>query len=376
MAFTLAESRRLIGSNPMEGLRLPRSPVALVTPNESHRLTERIAKANRAKGMSADEAGRFLLAADRLAHDRVDRKVIKSRRIDRVTDRTWPLWRVWLEIGARPSEIQGLRWEDVEWRTGPEGIGACIHIRNALTEPHASGSGNSSWVWKKTKTGDQRTIPISSEATAGLRWLQEAQARDRKIADYYHETAASEAEELKAARLNAAERAQLPERYQELGLVFADYLGKPLSLTVIRKRINEICKAASLVISHANEKHGTAEQPKPKPMLTPYDMRTAMASIVAKLVGNETLVQHRLGHAVSGSTAARFYVKSQEGDQNPVTLALREELNRAVASARESAEKSGTGLPPTFAPPLPVVETFTRPLNLDELHTALMESLT
>ena len=353
MAFNAATEHNLIGYNPVLGHRIARSAVRLITPDEAHSIPAAIAAESRERGMSIGEAGRFLLAADRIAHDRRERTLHKARRIDRVVDRTWPLWRLWLEVGARPAELQGLTWHDVEWIDDDEDLGALVHIRRALTERPAKDGERMGWAWKQTKTNDHRIIPVSVEAAAGLRWLQDAQARDRLIADRLYRAAEHEAAERRTLRPPYNTPTPLPARYQEHGLVFADYLGGPLSLTILRKRINAICDLAELT------------------RRTPYELRTTMASVVATIVQSETLVQHRLGHVVSPATATRFYVRPQEGDQHPVSRALRIRLNDAVKAARETAEKSGTPLPPTAPPPLPQIESFTRLLTVDELHEAI-----
>ncbi len=82
-------------------------------------------------------------------------------------DRSEPLWRLALAIGARRGELAGLRWSDIDLDAG------IVHIERSIDE----GEGERREI--PTKTFERRDVAIDPTTLASLRAWRKAQAAER-----------------------------------------------------------------------------------------------------------------------------------------------------------------------------------------------------
>jgi integrase len=174
-----------------------------------------------------------------------------------------------LVTGARPSELLGLKWADVE-------DGSLVIRRSITNGVHRTR------VASDTKTGRVRQIPLGPRET-------EALARHR--------------------RAQVARRLKLGETYIDEGYIFAGPSGRPLdAASITHRHFAKLLTAAGL------------------PHMRLYDLRHSCASLLADAGTDPKVIQSRLGHA-SISTTYDHYVHPHPDGQACATATL----NRAVS---------------------------------------------
>lgn len=225
---------RLLTKNPAAGLELPRrQPVRTMRPltqEEAQRLL-RAATARNAAGAPVHRLGTYFVLA--------------------------------LVTGMRPSELCGLRWQDVSLDE------RVVRVRQTLVRDKQG------WRLREPKTtAGRRTIPIPAATVDELRSWQERQQQER--------------DELKEAWTG-------PEDHDEW-FVFTTRTGEPTDITNLTKRdLLSVARAA-----------GFATEVTPKPPrknstwradFTLYDLRHTCATLMITAGVNPKVASERLGHA-------------------------------------------------------------------------------
>jgi integrase len=184
-------------------------------------------------------------------------------------DRFEALWLLSLFGGLRLGESLGLRWDDIDLRTG------VIEVRKQITEVN----GESAESALKTKSS-RRKIIVGKIVVAALK------RRMRVARDEGHESE----------------------------FVFTDTEGKFLNRTYLRRRhFNKVCKAAELDGVH------------------PHDLRHTMASHAIAAGLSPIVVAGRLGHGSTRMTLDR-YGHQLPGAQAVASRVLEKRLTRALRS--------------------------------------------
>lgn len=224
-------------------------------------------------------------------------------------DTLWPLWCVMVTAGLRPGEALGLKWGDLT-----DGV---LTVQRALSRTKGA------WELGEPKTAQgRRVVHVPAEAVAVLAEHEERQRKEREAFEKDH-----------------------PGVAEDLGLVFADALGRPLSWTNVRHRhfapalsrailTCHTCgvrlrKAKDRKLVHAGPiRLGTKAKAdhKPEPFaelegLRPYDLRHLHASLL--LAGGVSLrtASERLGHADPGFTL-KVYTHLVPGGQEAAAVAI------------------------------------------------------
>jgi len=139
--------------------------------------------------LNEDQAYQFLIAAQQ--------------------SRLYALYHLAIKTGMRQGEILGLRWDDLNWRTGILQIKRQLqrvdHVGHIFTEP-------------KTRSG-RRTIRLGSGTMTALRDHQLAQQQQRYI---------------------------MGTRWQENNLIFPSTLGTPMDLRNLLKDFKKVIRSTGL----------------------------------------------------------------------------------------------------------------------------------
>lgn len=160
------------------------------------------------------------------------------------------LWRLALLTGMRRGEILALRWDDIDTARG------ALSVKRTLSRGNAG-----SFDFGSPKSGKGRQIELSPSVTEGLH-----QHRVRQV----------------------EKRLAVGTSYNDLGLVFADALGRPLHPNTLRRCFLRLIKEAGV------------------PMLRLHDLRHTSATLM--LAGGEhpKVVSERLGHSNISITMDRY----------------------------------------------------------------------
>ncbi|MBX6395329.1 MAG: site-specific integrase [Alicyclobacillaceae bacterium] len=192
----------------------------LISRNPAEAVEKPKAHAKEMRPLSPEEAKRFLQAAKGTRHE--------------------ALFGLLLDAGLRPSEALALRWQDINLEQG------VITVRHSLERL------NGQWRLKEPKTAaGRRSIPVSAGTVRLLKVHKARQAR---------------------------ERLQAGPGYQDLGFVFANQTGEPLSLDSVRESFKRTLRRAGL------------------PEIRLYDLRHSAATLLLASNVHPKVVQERLGH--------------------------------------------------------------------------------
>ncbi|AFK86966.1 MULTISPECIES: tyrosine-type recombinase/integrase [Thermoanaerobacterium] len=157
-----------------------------------------------------------------------------------IYDRFGVLFELLLTSGMRPSEVLGLKWEDVDWKNNR------ITIKRTLSRV------GKTWLFKETKTkNSRRTIILPCEVMEDLKEHRKKQAQEKLEA----------------------------EEYNDYGLVFACSNGNPLGITNIKQHFKALLKDTGL------------------PDLRLYDLRHSCATLLLAAGENPKVTSERLGHS-------------------------------------------------------------------------------
>jgi hypothetical protein len=145
--------------------------------------------------------------------------------------------------------------------------------------------------------------------------------------------------------VQAKDREQFADAYQNHDLVFSTAIGTPHDLTNLRRVLHDLCDLAGI------------------PRRTAYDLRHTTASILANAGEPVHFVAQRMGHGKSAAgTTMRYYVHAPDDAQRRCTDTLAGLFDRALESARsaEAAGMEGAASPEAVADDRKVV-SITRP---------------
>ncbi len=233
-ALSQAVKWRMLSANPAAGLELPkRKPVREMHPLDQPqaKLFLEVARVRDEKGKPVYRLGAFFELA--------------------------------LTTGMRPSEIFGLRWPDVDLKTG------MVRVRHALVRDKEG------WRLREPKTArGKRSIPLPPQTVEALQDWKRAQAEERM-----------EAGSVWKGEGNPAD-----------GFVFTTLTGEPLDISNVAKRdLVGVAKAAGL----AEEIPPKPPRKKPtyKSRVTLYDLRHTCATLMLAAGVNPKVASERLGHA-------------------------------------------------------------------------------
>jgi integrase len=183
------------------------------------------------------------------------------------------LFDVMLGTGMRPSEVLGLRWQDVDFEAGT------LQVVQVLSRRRGSEGVKGEWEFAAPKTKrSRRTIPIPRELVEALRRHKAVQA---------------------AAVLKR------PLYQRGFDLVFADRLGGPLSLRNIARR-------------HFKP---ALERAKLPATIRLYDLRHTVATLLLQAGEPVKVVSERLGHT-SAAMVLDVYGHVLPGMQKSATETL------------------------------------------------------
>jgi integrase len=201
----------MLGHNPAKSVQLPR--------NNRGRRREQIHVLN------AEQAIRFLDSARK--------------------NRWGAVFILGLNSGMRPSEMLGLKWDDVEWTFN------LIRVRRTLYRRRNGGG----WRFEETKTfGSIRSITLPQTTMAELARHQNVQARERLV---------------------------MGDEYVDQGLVFAGIHGQPLDgANLLSQYFKSVVRSAGL-----DDK------------LNLYSLRHSHATLLLAAGVHPKVVAERLGHA-------------------------------------------------------------------------------
>jgi integrase len=147
-----------------------------------------------------------------------------------------------LTTGMRPGELRGLRWTDLDLARGT------LRLQRTLLRLPGQG-----WVEQEPKTHQARAISLPALAVESLQRHRVAQLQ---------------------ARLAAG------ERWQDMGLVFANSVGRPIEpQNILRRSFVPLLERAGL------------------PRIRVYDLRHSAASLLLALGVHPKVVQELLGHS-------------------------------------------------------------------------------
>lgn len=185
-----------------------------------------------------------------------------------------------LLTGMRPSEILGLRWQDVDLEAGT------VSVAQVLSRARSRNGKPAPWAFTAPKTGkSRRTIPLLPELVDALRRHRAAQA---------------------------AEVLRRPAYARTLDLVFATSVGQPLSVRdIVGRHFKPALRRAGL----------------PKSVRL-YDLRHTAASLLVASGLPINVVSELLGHA-SPVMVLKTYAHTFEGQRRQAT----ERLGRLIFGA-------------------------------------------
>ena len=156
------------------------------------------------------------------------------------TDRWNALWSLLVLTGLRPGEALALKWDDID--------GSVLHVRRVLVPS------NGSWRFDEPKT--ERSLRTVTLPTVAVRALKQHRAQQ------------------------AEERLRAGSSYSDVGLVFANAVGRPLEVrNLVRRHLHAVLKAAEL------------------PHLRLYDLRHMAATVLMEDGEHPKAVSERLGHS-------------------------------------------------------------------------------
>ena len=171
------------------------------------------------------------------------------------------LWRLLLEAGLRPAEGLGVKWDDVQ--------GDTVTVRRALVRVARA------WELRATKTHQQREVTLTPRAV--------------ELLDAHEKRQTAEKETLR------------PGRWQDLGLVFTDPIGRPLPPWVVTKAYKRLLKAAGVLGFRL------------------YDLRHSMASVALGSGEDVADISKRLGHARVSTTLDVYAHTSTQSQRDVAT---------------------------------------------------------
>lgn len=230
MVFRLGLRRKKISKSPMEAVEAPRR-----------------GQRRQPKWMTQEKIEQFLAVAEKT--------------------RFGTLCHLGFQVGYRPGEILGLKWEDLDEKARTLTINRTIQWRKGDRKEAQR------WYLTDPKTAlSKRTLKIDQEMVDRLREHRRAQRE----------------EQMKNRNV-----------WQDHGFIFCDATGEPYSQANLRYRFGQIVKAAGLPWD-----------------FSPYSMRHSMASIaIGSNELNPKVVSERLGHA-SIVTTLDLYAHVSPGMQD------------------------------------------------------------
>jgi integrase len=235
MIFKQAVEDALITGSPLVGVKLPKMAKSI----------------KKQKVLTPEQIQRFIEAA-------------KDTRFEN-------LFVMAFRLGCRPTELLGLRWQDVKLQERTLTVNHNLKWRKAKD-----------WYLKEPKTAaSQRTLPITDTVIEAIEREREKQ---------------NEVKLLKA------------RTYTDRGFIFADNDGEPFNQWHVRWDCKLILKKAGLPLE-----------------LSPYSARHSMATLLLTAGVDVRSVSERLGHT-KPATTLNFYAHALPGRQEAVS----EEMDRIL----------------------------------------------
>jgi len=174
--------------------------------------------------------------------------------------RLGPFFELALVSGMRPSELFGLRWDNVDLDAG------VIQVRATLVRDREG------WRLRepKTKRG-KRVIPLPPETVDTLLTWKATQGK---------------------------ERLKRGSGWTDHGLVFTTRTGEPLEIrNVANRALRSVCKAADLTETIPPPPGKEHRKPRIKAAITLYDLRHTAATLMLAAGVHPKVASERLGHA-------------------------------------------------------------------------------
>jgi len=188
-----------------------------------------------------------------------------------------------LATGCRPSELMGLRWQNVDLKAGE------IHVRQSLVRDR------NGWYLRDTKTENStRSIPLPSPTVDSLREHKADQGR---------------------------QRLKLGSSWQDHNLVFCSVIGEPLERHNLTNRHFKPTLQRAVNALYPAEKTDLSDHRAKMLKLTLYGLRhTAATTMIEQGVDAKT-VSRRLGHKDVAFTL-ETYCHVTDGQRDAATAVL------------------------------------------------------
>lgn len=200
------------------------------------------------------------------------------------------LFLVALTTGLRPSEYTALRWSDLDWKTG------VLSVNRTITHRRKKDGGG--WVFEDTKRArSRRTVKLQAQVLQALKAHKAAQA---------------------------AERLKLGTEWHDLGLIFTNKDGTPLTRYQVSHQFKRLCQRLGL------------------PNVRLYDLRHTAATMALVAGVPAKVVSEQLGHA-SAAFTLDVYSHVLPGMQDEAARRVEALLRGTPKAPRESGAQDAQG---------------------------------